>query len=53
VWTHSDVVVKPEVMAFRAHERFDAAGNLTDEDTINLVTSLLDALAAKIRNAAK
>jgi len=53
VWTHSDVVVKPEVMVFRAHERFDEAGNLIDEDTINLVAALLDALAAKIRDAAK
>ncbi|MFC9692543.1 NADPH-dependent FMN reductase [Kribbella sp. NPDC056951] len=53
VWTHSDVVVKPEVMVFRAHERFDGAGNLIDEDTITLVTSLVDALAAKIRSAAE
>jgi chromate reductase len=53
VWTHSDVVVKPEVMAFRAHERFDEAGNLTDDDTVKLVTSLVDALADKVRNAAK
>jgi chromate reductase len=52
LWTHSDVVVKPEVMAFRAHERFDEAENLIDEDTITLVTSLLDALAVKIRSAA-
>lgn len=53
VWTHSDVVVKPEVMVFRAHERFDEAGNLIDEGTITLVIELVDALAAKIRNAAK
>ncbi|MGW6277885.1 NADPH-dependent FMN reductase [Kribbella sp. NPDC055071] len=53
LWTHSDVVVKPEVMAFRAHERFDEAENLIDEGTITLVTSLLDALAVKIRGAAK
>ncbi|GAB3927127.1 NAD(P)H-dependent FMN reductase [Kribbella albertanoniae] len=53
VWTHSDVVVKPEVMVFRAHERFDEAGNLIDEGTITLVTELVDALAEKIRNAAK
>ena len=53
IWTHSDVVVKPEVMAFRAHERFDEAGNLIDEDTITLVTSQLEALADKIRGAAK
>ncbi|MET7284077.1 NADPH-dependent FMN reductase [Kribbella sp. NPDC005582] len=53
VWTHSDVVVKPEVMVFRAHERFDEAGNLIDEGTITLVTDLVDALAGKIRQAAE
>ncbi|MFB6725875.1 NADPH-dependent FMN reductase [Kribbella sp. NPDC056345] len=53
VWTRSDLVVKPEVMVFRAHERFDEAGNLVDEGTITLVTELVDALAAKIRNATK
>ncbi|GAA0625204.1 NAD(P)H-dependent oxidoreductase [Kribbella sandramycini] len=49
VWTHSDVVVKPEVMVFKAHERFDEAGNLVDDDTIALVSSLVDALAGKVR----
>ena len=47
-WTHSDVVVKPEVMVFRAHERFDEAGNLTDGGTITLVQGLLDALKAQV-----
>jgi chromate reductase len=53
LWTHSDVVVKPEVMAFRAHERFDEAGNLIDEDTVTLVQSLLDALKSKIESSAR
>ncbi|MGW1991736.1 NADPH-dependent FMN reductase [Embleya sp. NPDC001921] len=48
VWTHTDVVVRPELIAFRSHERFDDAGNLTDEDTIGLLRDLLAALAEKI-----
>ncbi|QLY32633.1 NADPH-dependent FMN reductase [Nocardia huaxiensis] len=48
VWTESDIVVKPEVIAFRSHERFDENGNLVDETTIDLLHGLLDALAAKI-----
>ncbi|MFJ5265723.1 NADPH-dependent FMN reductase [Streptomyces sp. NPDC088387] len=49
VWTDSDIVVKPEVIVFRAHERFDEAGNLTDETTIALLRNLLTALADKAR----
>ncbi|MFF2043187.1 NADPH-dependent FMN reductase [Kitasatospora sp. NPDC058170] len=48
VWTESDIVVKPEVIVFRSHERFDAEGNLTDETTIGLLQDLLKALQAKI-----
>ncbi|MGV9263767.1 NADPH-dependent FMN reductase [Kitasatospora sp. NPDC003701] len=48
VWTDTDVVVKPEVVVFRSHERFDAAGDLTDETTIGLLQGLLEALQAKI-----
>lgn len=48
VWTDSVVVVKPEVIVFRSHERFDSAGDLTDADTAALVEGLLRALAAKI-----
>lgn len=48
VWTESDVVVKPEVIAFRSHERFDDAGNLADETTIDLLRGLLAALTVKI-----
>ncbi|WP_067140995.1 NADPH-dependent FMN reductase [Microtetraspora malaysiensis] len=49
VWTDSDVVVKPELIVFRAHERFDEAGNLIDETTIRLLQDLLNALAAKMK----
>ncbi|MFG2714840.1 NADPH-dependent FMN reductase [Streptomyces goshikiensis] len=48
VWTESDVVVKPEVIMFRSYERFDEAGNLTDETSIELLKGLLDALKTKI-----
>lgn len=47
VRTHSDVVVKPEVIAFRSGERFDAEGDLTDEATADLVRGLLVALTDK------
>ncbi|WP_031075050.1 NADPH-dependent FMN reductase [Streptomyces sp. NRRL WC-3742] len=51
VWTHTDVVVKPEVIVFRSHERFDAEGNLTDEITAGLLQDLLVALKDKITAA--
>ncbi|MFC9664873.1 NADPH-dependent FMN reductase [Nocardia sp. NPDC127606] len=51
VWTESDVVVKPEVIAFRSHERFDDVGNLVDETTIDLLRGLLAALTVKIDRA--
>ncbi|MFI6151293.1 NADPH-dependent FMN reductase [Kitasatospora sp. NPDC051170] len=51
VWTHNDVVVKPEVIVFRSHERFDAEGNLTDEITAGLLQDLLVALRDKITAA--
>ncbi|PXX71052.1 chromate reductase [Nocardia tenerifensis] len=51
VWTDSDVVGKPEVIAFRSHERFDDAGNLADETTIELLADLLAALTVRIERA--
>jgi chromate reductase len=48
VWTDSEVIVKPEVLVSHAHERFDEAGNLTDQTTAGLVRDLLDALATRI-----
>jgi chromate reductase len=50
VWTDTDVVVKPELIAFRAHERFDADGN-ADPATAGLIRDLLAALAGKIERA--
>ncbi|MEV8372307.1 NADPH-dependent FMN reductase [Kribbella sp. NPDC056861] len=52
VWTHSDLVVKPEVMVFKAAERFDEGGNLTDEDTVTLLQGLLDSLKTKAEHPA-
>ncbi|MET9962757.1 NADPH-dependent FMN reductase [Streptomyces sp. NPDC006326] len=49
LWTDSKVVGKPELQIFRAHERFDENGNLTDETTIELLQQLLGALGTKIR----
>ncbi|MFE6053999.1 NADPH-dependent FMN reductase [Kitasatospora sp. NPDC056446] len=48
VWTDSDVVVKPELVAFRSHERFDEQGELTDEGTAGILKALLTALQGKI-----
>lgn len=36
---------KPEVMISTAHEKFDAEGRLTDEDSRRLIAQLLEALA--------
>ncbi|MCP2342136.1 NADPH-dependent FMN reductase [Actinomadura rupiterrae] len=47
VWTDSDVVTKPEVIAFRVHERLGQDGRLIDEGTAVLLRNLLDALTAK------
>lgn len=47
LWIDADVLSKPEVIVFRAHERFDGDGSLIDDDTRDLLASLLDALAKK------
>jgi chromate reductase len=39
-------VQKPEVMLFRAHEAFDADGNLQDEQVQELLRTLLEALVS-------
>jgi chromate reductase, NAD(P)H dehydrogenase (quinone) len=46
VTTDSFTLPKPEVMVFRAASRFDASGNLTDEETRELVRNLVEALVA-------
>jgi chromate reductase len=49
LWTHSHVVIKPELLLFGAAQRFDEGGNLTDETTIDLLRELLTALHDQIR----
>lgn len=44
LWTDSRVVGKPEVQVFRAQDRFDDEGTLTDPGTRQLVGDLLAAL---------
>ncbi|NNH70572.1 NAD(P)H-dependent oxidoreductase [Nocardia uniformis] len=45
----ADVLTKPEVMVFRAHERFDGTGTLTDPFTQSLLVDLLAELARRIK----
>lgn len=44
----ADVLAKPEVIVFQAHERFDDAGTLTDDYTETLLLELTGALARRI-----
>jgi chromate reductase len=48
VLTNTPVLLQPEVLVGRAHEKFDAAGHLTDETTRHFVTVLLARFAAWI-----
>ena len=45
VFTDTRALPQPEVLVFRAHEKFDAAGRLTDEPSRAFVGRLLVALA--------
>lgn len=49
VATCSNVMLRPELLVFGAHLRFDDAGNLTDEVTIDLLRVTLEALRDQIR----
>ncbi|MEV0807143.1 NADPH-dependent FMN reductase [Micromonospora sp. NPDC050200] len=49
LWTDSAVVTKPEIIVTNAHEKLAADGTVKDETTENLLRTLLDALATKIR----
>lgn len=46
----AEVVSKPEITIFRAHERFDDAGNLTDEFSVKLLQDLLTELSVRARS---
>lgn len=41
VFTNTPVVPQPEILVYRAHEKFDADGRLTDEKTREFVGKLL------------
>ncbi len=45
VFTDTPTLPQPEVLVFRAHERFDAGGRLTDEATRRFVGTLMRGLA--------
>ncbi|WP_020495306.1 NADPH-dependent FMN reductase [Sciscionella marina] len=45
----AEVLTKPEITVFRAHERIAEDGTLTDEFTVRLLTELITALLARIR----
>jgi chromate reductase len=42
-------LVQPEVMIAKAHEKFDASGNLTDEKTRGYIKRFIEALVAWTR----
>ncbi len=43
-FTNSFCLPQPEILVFRAHEKFDAAGELTDEKTAEYLVKYLEAL---------
>jgi chromate reductase len=45
-FTNSYCMPQPEILVFRAHEKFDEAGRLTDEATGKHLRGYLEALAA-------
>jgi chromate reductase, NAD(P)H dehydrogenase (quinone) len=45
VFTDTPVLPQPEILVYRAHEKFDAEGRLTDEKTREFVGRLLARLA--------
>jgi chromate reductase, NAD(P)H dehydrogenase (quinone) len=45
-FTNSYCMPQPEILVFRAHEKFDAAGNLTDEKTAEFLGKYLEAFKA-------
>lgn len=49
VFTNTPVLPQPEILVYRAREKFDASGHLTDEKTREFVGKLLDGLADWVR----
>ena len=52
VFTETYVLLRPEVLVARAHEKFDAQGRVTDEGTRKLVRQLVEALTEWTRRLA-
>ena len=48
-FTNSFAMPQPELLVFKAHEKFDDDGRLTDEATRKLLQGFLSAFAAWIR----
>jgi chromate reductase len=48
-FTNSFAMPQPELLVFRANEKFDSEGRLTDETTRQLLQKFLQAFAAWIR----
>jgi chromate reductase len=48
-FTNSYAMPQPELLVFRAHEKFDAQGRLTDEPTRRFLQQYLEAFAAWVR----
>ncbi len=46
VFTETYVLLRPEVLVARAHEKIDAQGRLTDEATRGFIRRLVEALVA-------
>jgi chromate reductase len=49
MYTQNYVVLQPEVLVARAHEKFDSEGHLTDARTREFVRKLLEQLWALAR----
>jgi chromate reductase len=52
VFTETYVLLRPEVLVARAHEKIDAQGRVTDEGTRKLVRQLVEALTEWTRRLA-
>ena len=53
VFTDTPALPQPEILVYRAHEKFDAEGRLTDEKTREFVGKLLRGLADWTRRLAR
>ncbi|MDB5429609.1 MAG: hypothetical protein JWP35_725 [Caulobacter sp.] len=51
-FTNSYCMPQPEILVFRAHEKFDADGNLTDDATRTFLRKYMEALGVWVRRFA-